>query len=87
MTCPACSSPRYTAVEGFVTVYTCAACGAIYGSCYLGDSYRLVRPTWHEGPSAPERERYFDLSVLGSRGEERRHGWFNVDTRRITQTG
>ena len=43
--CRACSNVRgnveLAAIRG---VYTCAACGAIFGSCYLGDSYGLVSP-------------------------------------------
>ena len=84
-TCPACSHSRKNDVR--TGVYECKKCGAIYGSCYLGDSYALVKPFWHTGESRPEQERYFDLDCLGSAGITRRHGWFNTETRLLTQVG
>lgn len=92
--CPACSAPlpaqpadlpeaRYTA-----TLYLCPRCDALYGTCYLGVSYALVSPYWHQGPEQPATTRYFDLTTLGSNGDvQRRHGWYDPATKRITQTG
>lgn len=88
MNCPACSATASTPheVDG---VAVCSACGAIYTTrhIYKGDSYRIVLPQWETAAHDPETERYYDLSVLGSNGAERRHGWFNPATKRITQTG
>jgi len=84
MRCPACNSNRRKNTEIF-GVYECRKCDAIYGECYLGDSYSLVLPYWHTGPDGDIR--YYDLTCLGSEGVTRRHGWFNTKTRRIVQTG
>jgi len=84
--CPACNGKRETktAVAG---VATCNGCGAIHGTCYKGDSYSLVLPQFTTDPAADERVRYYDLTVLGSKGIERRHGWYDPQTKLITQTG
>lgn len=86
MECPACSGKRHDATE-LIRVYRCKRCGAIFGECYLGDSYRLVLPYWAEADVPAERTRYFDLMTLGGEGIQRRHGWYDPETRRITQTG
>lgn len=52
---------------------------------YLGESYEIVLPQWDSEKSPVEIP--YDLVVLGSNGIERRHGWFNPATKRITQTG
>jgi hypothetical protein len=84
MTCPACSHRRYRATA-VIGVYECRKCLAIYGQCYKGDSYQFVLPYWHEGASADQR--YYDLTLVGSAGIERQHGWFDAASRRITQVG
>ena len=92
MTCPACSSEAHTTADPLIpvrlrgAVVACRDCGGIYTTrpIYLGDSYAVVLPRWHEGADGDTR--YFDLEVLGS-GSGRRHGWFNIETRGITQTG
>ena len=86
MTCPACSSTR-TAETAKCGVHTCLTCEALFGSLWLGDSYSLVGPSFHKGESRPEDERYFDLECIGSSGVTRRHGWFNIHSRAITQVG
>jgi hypothetical protein len=68
-------------------VYQCGKCGAVYGTCYLGDSYEYVRPRFSAVEPLPGRERYFDFTTLGSGGIGRRHGWYDPDTRLITQIG
>jgi len=68
-------------------VFECRRCGAIYGDCYKGESYAIVLPYMAEAEVPPERCRYYDLTVLGSDGVSRRHGWFDPDTRRIVQIG
>jgi hypothetical protein len=85
--CPGCSCTKGFPVERQVRVFTCADCGGLVGDCYLGDSYSLVLPYWAEGDVPAERQRYFDLTCLGSNGLTRRHGWFDTETRRIVQVG
>lgn len=89
--CPACSNKRgrsYRIGERTITgVYECAACGAVHGECYIGDSLGIVQDAWHDKPSRMEDLRHFDLTCLGSKGITRRHGWFDITTRRITQVG
>lgn len=87
MNCPCCSGKRHSLVAGTASVYKCKRCGAIHGSCYLGDSYSLVLPYWDDADPATREQLYFDLDCLGSKGVERRHGWFNPATRKIIQVG
>jgi len=86
ISCPACSGRKHHRHPKVHGVYTCDRCGAVHGTCYKGESYEIVLPYWHEGESKPEDERYYDLETLGTT-IERRHGWFNINTKRITQTG
>lgn len=91
MKCPACSNQRGNkrAFEriGLADIKRCAKCGAEFGTCYLGDSYSVVLPYWHEGEDDPSQWFYFDLECVGSRGVERRHGWAHRETRKIVQVG
>lgn len=86
MECPACSGKRHAShqVPG---VYVCKRCGAIHGQTYLGQSYSIVLPYWDDADPQTRKTVYFDLTCLGSKGVERRHGWFNPDTRKIIQVG
>ena len=67
----------------------CKRCAAIFGQMYLGDSYTLVLPFMVEdaGVIPPEHTRYFDFDCLGRKGVVRRHGWFDVLSRRVVQVG
>lgn len=88
--CPACCVDNETAPHEETEiheVFRCRRCGAIHGTCYLGESYELVRPFWAEHEVGPELIRYYDLTCLGSKGIERRHGWYDPKTRRIVQVG
>ena len=85
--CPACSHRIATIVQGYAMVYRCSKCGAIYGSCYLGESYSLVLPQMTDAEVPAERLRYYDLDCLGSKGIIRRHGWYDIETKRIVQIG
>jgi hypothetical protein len=84
--CPACSSVRREATQ-YPEVFTCRKCEAVYGDCYLGDSYAFVLPRWAPADIPSERCRYFDFMTVGSVGIERRHGWYDPVTKLITQTG
>lgn len=95
--CPACGdkrSPRKSAVvpEALADqVRECRRCEAIFtiesATIYLGDSYGIVLPYLTGDPEAQGRQRYYDLMTLGSAGLKRRHGWFDPETRQITQVG
>ena len=82
--CPLCSAPTPSDVLG---VHTCRHCGAVYGECYRGESYRFVLPSLSDGQTPAEDWRYYDFRVIGSDGVERRHGWFDPATKLITQIG
>jgi hypothetical protein len=90
VTCPVCSSekarhdPKHP-----VQVYICNGCGCVHGTCYLGESYSVVRNQFHpQAATFPvENERHYDLTCLGSEGISRRHGKFDPATRFILQTG
>lgn len=84
--CPACNGKRRNPTA-HPMVFECRRCGAIYGDCYKGESYEIVLPYMAEAEVPPERCRYYDLTVLGSDGITRRHGWFDPDSRRIVQIG
>jgi hypothetical protein len=87
--CPACSCKRRKKFTGCsaTCLYTCAKCDAVYGECYLGESYEVVKP-WFSAENVPtERVRYFDFLTLGSQGIARRHGWYDRETGLIVQTG
>jgi hypothetical protein len=93
MNCPACNNKRgnkrYDETKfSLYDVYRCKKCGAVFGSCYLGDSYSIVRPQWHPAPDVdPSETFYFDIEALGSQGVQRRHGWAHIATKLIVQVG
>ena len=66
-------------------VFECPTCGAVQGTCSLGDSYGVILPRWADRDV--EETVYFDLTTLGSDGIGRRHGWFDPISREITQVG
>lgn len=87
--CRACDNVRGNKlVEGEYALYTCGACGALFGDCgYLGDSYKYVSAFFSKAEVPAEQQRYFDLSCLSSNGPTRRHGWYDPSTKLITQVG
>ena len=91
MFCPACSSTRRSHVvlngREHPSVYRCGNCEAIFGSCYLGDSYALVIPRFAAEDVPSEQLRYFDFDTLGSAGVGRRHGWYDPATKLVHQVG
>lgn len=92
-TCPCCGTPESHSKPHakYAAVRECKGCGGIYTAAgsrlYLGESYALVMPHFTNDPAADERARYFDFETLGSNGLGRRHGWFDPETKLITQVG
>lgn len=85
--CPACSHKIAHQHNRHTRVYQCGKCTGIFGDLYLGDSYNFVLPRMTNDPAADTRHRYFDFTTLGSEGVSRRHGWFDPETKLITQIG
>ena len=83
--CPACSGKRSRSTDYGVSIRECTKCGAIFGNCYLGDSYAIVKPFFLKGEAVEEK--YFDFTCLGSQGITRRHGWFDPASGYLTQIG
>ena len=85
--CRACDNVRGNKATKTIGVYECAKCGAIFGTCYKGDSYSFVLPRFSSITPPEGTERYFDFTTLGSEGIGRRHGWFDPSTKLVTQVG
>lgn len=85
--CPACSHTLAFPVAGRTEIYTCAKCDAIFGTCYLGESYGMVLPFMVTVDPPVEQTRYFDFTCLGSKGLTRRHGWYDTASKLIVQVG
>ncbi len=90
--CPACSSTAMHE-EQPGGVYTCDACGAVFGG--TSDSplsertvRRFVKAEWADGPDSGAA-RYFDFVYIGDRSGcvDRTHGWADRYTKKIVQTG
>lgn len=86
VSCPACSHETSRTTDR-PTVYVCERCGCLHGRCYLGDSYTLVKPFFTTERVPHERQAPYDLDCLGSQGMTRRHGFYDTQTRLITQVG
>ena len=88
MACPSCSSTQSRARSDLgVSIRECSRCRCIFGDCYLGDSYAIVRPWMTTDKAADARQVPFDLTTLGSQGLGRRHGFYDPETRLMTQAG
>jgi hypothetical protein len=96
--CPACGASRRYSKAPDTTIVPerlhafvreCRKCQGIYttSSIYLGDSYLIVLPFFSSDPESDSRQRYFDLDCLGSKGMQRRHGWFDPTNKKLTQVG
>ena len=78
-----------TPYRGVISVWQCPHCEAIQSHTYiyLGESYSLVLPYFDTGECNPDDQRYYDFLVLFGNKTDRRHGWYNPATKRITQVG
>ena len=85
--CPACSCRLAHPVPRRTQVFTCANCEALFGTCYLGESYEMVMPQFVQNEPSGENIRYYDFTCLGSKGVTRRHGWYDPATKLIVQVG
>lgn len=85
--CPGCDNPTGWKLTSQTQVFVCSHCEGLVGTCYQGDSFALVRPVFSRTTCPPAVQRYFDLTVLGSDGVSRRHGWYNPQTRTVEQVG
>lgn len=68
-------------------VHECPHCKAVFGTCYLGESYGIVLSYMTSANVPMDQTRYYDFETLGSDGIGRRHGWFDPATRLIVQVG
>lgn len=93
ISCPACSGKRlFERTRNRVRYQECRRCGAVLSDgMYKCDRSELVLPYWADPnelkATSPEKLRYYDLTLLGSKGIERVHGWFNPESKRIHQVG
>ena len=98
MNCPACSGKKSEPYAGYTTLYKCQNCNALYGSCFLGTSHTLVKPHFVSEERQAELNKlteeagwdgsiYFDFMCCGSKGQTRRHGWYDPKTGCMTQVG
>lgn len=80
---------QYKGADGrnIIGVYQHSVCGAVLGTCYRGEAYNIYLPYWAPVETPAENQRYFDLTILSSSGIERAHGWFDIETRKLTQVG
>lgn len=87
VSCPSCGSSRDSRqVVGRSQLYVCGRCGSLHGTAYLGESYEFVLPYMTSSVEGVAEFPY-DLVTLGSRGVERRHGFYQPSTKLITQVG
>lgn len=75
---------RYLDIQG---VFECEHCGTVQGTCYKGESYKIVKAFMAPDNVSFDNAFHYDLQVLGSTGIERRHGFADKETRLIIQVG
>lgn len=88
--CPCCGASRYDSKQSdeHISLVVCSRCGALYGGrVYLGESYKIVKPFFAAEEIPVERQQYYDIETLGSKGLDRRHGWRDSETHYIVQVG
>ena len=91
MKCPACNKKMTKKAlnepyQGKLRVHQCPKCQAVFGTCYLGESYEIVK-SYFSTVKSMDNALYYDFECLGSKGIERRHGWFDSTSGLILQTG
>jgi len=94
MECAACGKKRRTRPyvgrnnHTVIGITECVKCGAVIGTCYRGDAWFIVDLRRLVEDAAEENTIlcYFDLTLLGSSGIERVHGWMN-SSRQVVQFG
>ena len=90
--CPACSNEGMVGTK-YPTVWICERCSAVFGSVAdEAQSYEIVKPMFLQEDGrdllAEGLGQYFDLMHVDADGNlQRRHGWYDPQTRMILQTG
>lgn len=92
MTCSACSGRlvpvTFTpAADVLVTLYRCVQCDGLHGSLPREHAGAVVGIGHQLQTNAIGDLRYFDLTLVGSFGSQRAHGWYDTVTRRVVQYG
>lgn len=90
--CPGCGG-NGTALASQPKVLMCEGCGGYFTREPITRREALVLVNfeeWHPAPaSQPADERYFDFTLIveGGTKQSRVHGWFNIVSCRMTQSG
>ena len=86
--CPGCNTVTAIGKADRNGVQTCRVCGGIFSTSpiYLGESYGYVLPRFSIRTDM-DGAKYYDFTCVGSKGIERRHGWFDPNTKLILQVG
>lgn len=87
--CPGCGG-NGTALGSNPKVLRCEGCGGYYTreAITRAEGLALVNfNEWHTGRSKKGFERYFDFTIEGGLKPERIHGFFDLNSRRMTQSG
>lgn len=91
MKCQACSGAlKHSAIVGLISqrevkVQVCRRCGGLHFQGYRGEAYDILRINRLQANS--QTQIYFDFDLVGSKGQERIHGWFDPETRTPVQFG
>lgn len=86
MKCVACSG-ELKQYKNKNDVQECVRCGGLHGHCYKGDFSEYVILQFATHDVRPEDMKYFDFELVGSKGVERVHGFFDVKTKKVVQIG
>lgn len=88
MKCNACGG-SLKPLKNNAALSECRRCHGLHGTIYRGEAYHLVglgRPMLANATSE-DALRYFDLTVLGSEGVDRIHGFYDARECRVVQYG
>lgn len=86
MTCTACNGTLRPTPLGS-QLSKCESCGGLHGTLYLGEAVGMVGLGKPMVSGEYSDSKYFDLTVLGSEGVERVHGWYSPSLGRVVQYG